>query len=201
MPALLKISALIDALNDLMGKVLMWLILASVLISAGNAVVRKTFDMSSNAWLEIQWYLFSAVFMLGAGYAFLKNAHVRIDFIASKLSKKTNTIIDIIGMVVFTVPLCVIFIDLSWPFFYRAWVSGEMSQNAGGLIRWPVLVLIPAGFALLLLQCLSELIKRSAFLTGHRAEPFSVDPQEKTDEERLIEEMQARSLSEVKGAK
>ncbi len=164
MGGLLKISGLIDTLNEWIGKFIMWLVLAAVLISAGNAIMRKAFDIGSNAYLEIQWYLFSAVFMLGAGYVFLRNAHVRIDFISSKLSKRTNTIIDILGIVIFTIPLSLILVNLSWPVFERAWVSGEMSQNAGGLIRWPVLLLIPVGFAILALQAVSELIKRSAFL-------------------------------------
>ncbi len=173
MNALLKFSRLIDALNEGIGKLVMWLVLAAVLISASNAVLRKAFDIGSNAFLEVQWYLFAAVFLLGSGYVFLRNGHVRIDFIAAKMSARTNAIIDALGIVLFTIPLCVILIDLSWPVFERAWTSGEMSQNAGGLIRWPVLLLIPLGFAVLLLQCLSELIKRVAFLTGARAHPFS----------------------------
>jgi len=188
MRALLKLSAWIDAFNELLGKLVMWLVLAAVLISAGNAIMRKAFDIGSNAYLEIQWYLFAAVFMLGSGYVWLRNAHVRIDFIATRLSKRTNTLIDIAGMVLFTIPLCLILITLSWPVFERAWVSGEMSQNAGGLIRWPVLLLLPAGFGVLLLQCASELIKRVAFLTGHRAEPTS-EVGEKTEAERLAEEL------------
>jgi TRAP-type mannitol/chloroaromatic compound transport system permease small subunit len=148
----LKLSRAIDAMNTLIGKLTMWLVLAAVLISAGNAVVRKAFNIGSNAFLEIQWYLFAAVFMLGVGYVMLKNAHVRIDFISSKLSKRTNAIIDAIGIVVFTIPLSIIMINLGWPVFMRAWVSGEMSQNAGGLIRWPVMLLMPLGFSILLLQ-------------------------------------------------
>lgn len=188
MRVLLKLSAWIDAFNEMLGKLVMWLVLAAALISAGNAVMRKAFDIGSNAYLEIQWYLFAAVFMLGSGYVWLRNAHVRIDFIATRLSKRTNTLIDIAGMVLFTVPLCVILITLSWPVFERAWVSGEMSQNAGGLIRWPVLLLLPAGFGVLLLQCLSELIKRTAYLTGHRSEPMS-EVHDKTEEQRLAEEL------------
>jgi TRAP-type mannitol/chloroaromatic compound transport system permease small subunit len=193
---LLKISGLVDTLNEWIGKLIMWLILAAVLISTGNAVMRKAFDIGSNAYLEIQWYLFAAVFMLGSGYVFLKNAHVRIDFISTKLSKRTNTIIDILGIVLFTIPLSIILINLSWPVFERAWTSGEMSQNAGGLIRWPVMLLIPLGFSLLALQAASELIKRVAFLTGHRAEPFSVE-KEKSDEELLAEELAAKAGIDV----
>lgn len=188
MKPLLALSGLIDRLNELLGKLTMWLVLAAVLISAGNAVLRKAFDIGSNAFLEIQWYLFAGVFMLGVGYVFLKNAHVRIDFISSKLSRRTNAIIDILGMLVFTIPLSIILIDLSWPVFQRAWISGEMSQNAGGLIRWPVFLLVPVGFSLLALQCLSELIKRVAFLTGHRHDPFS-EVDDKGEEERLAQEL------------
>lgn len=192
MSALLKLSALIDSINEWIGRLVMWLVLAAVLISAGNAIVRKTFDTSSNAWLEIQWYLFAAVFMLGVGYVLLKNAHVRIDVIASRLSKRTNAIIDLVGLVVFTIPLAIILIDLSWPLFVRAYQTGEMSANAGGLIRWPVLMLMPLGFTILALQAISEVIKRAAFLAGARAEPFTVE-HEKTAEELLLEEMTAKS--------
>ena len=200
MRALLKISAWIDALNEGLGKLVMWLVLAAVLISAGNAIMRKAFDVGSNAYLEIQWYLFAAVFMLGSGYVWLRNAHVRIDFIATRLSPRTNTLIDIAGMVLFTVPLCLILITLSWPVFERAWVSGEMSQNAGGLIRWPVMLLLPAGFGVLLLQCASELIKRVAFLTGDRTEPLS-EVQEKTETERLAEELARKTGQDLQAPK
>ena len=199
--ALLSISKLIDSFSELIGKIIMWLILASVVISAGNAVIRKVFDVSSNGWLEIQWYFFSAVFLLGAGFVFLRNAHVRIDFISNKLSDRTNAFIDGLGIVVFLFPLCLIMIHLSWPLFYNAWVSGEMSQNAGGLIRWPVMLMIPMGFAFLLIQGVSELIKRIAFLTGHRDNPFSVEPNQKSDEERLAEELLAEQNRLAAGVK
>jgi TRAP-type mannitol/chloroaromatic compound transport system permease small subunit len=188
MSALLSMSRLIDRFNELVGKSIRWLVLAAVLISAGNAIVRKAFSASSNALLEIQWYLFAAVFMLGAGYAFFKNVHVRIDFISSKLSKRTNAVIDILGIVLFLFPLCVILITLSWPFFYNAWVTGEMSSNAGGLIRWPVLALVPLGFLILLMQGISELIKRVAFLMGLIEEPITVE-RHKSDKELLAEEL------------
>ena len=188
---LLKLSGIIDTLNEWVGKIVMWLVLAAVLISAGNAIMRKAFDIGSNAFLEIQWYLFAAVFMLGAGYVFLKNGHVRIDFISTKLSRRTNAIIDLLGILIFTIPLSVILINLSWPVFERAWVSGEMSLNAGGLIRWPVMLLIPLGFTLLLLQCVSEATKRLAFLTGHRSEAFTLE-HVKTAEEQLAEELAAK---------
>lgn len=200
MVILLRLSRLIDTFNEWIGKLIMWLILAAVLISAGNAIVRKAFDMSSNAFLEIQWYLFAAVFMLGAGYVFLRNAHVRIDFVSSKLSKRTNTIIDILGIVVFTIPLSIILVRLSWPLFQQAYVSGEMSANAGGLIRWPVLLLVPVGFAILILQAVSELVKRVAFLTGHRSEPVS-EVSDKSDEEKLAEELALAAEAKAQGAR
>jgi TRAP-type mannitol/chloroaromatic compound transport system permease small subunit len=170
---LLSLSRAIDRINLLVGYAMRWLILAAVLISAGNALMRKAFNIGSNAYLEVQWYLFAAVFLLGAGYVFLKNAHVRIDFISSKLSPRTNALIDIVGILIVITPLSLMLIHLSWPVFHNAWVSGEMSQNAGGLIRWPVLLFIPAGFTLLLLQAGSELIKRFAFLRGALEQPFT----------------------------
>jgi TRAP-type mannitol/chloroaromatic compound transport system permease small subunit len=199
MSALLKLSGLIDRLNEWIGKMVMWLVLAAVVISAGNAIVRKAFNVGSNAFLEIQWYIFAAVFMLGVGYVMLKNAHVRIDFISSRLSKRTNALIDAIGIVIFTIPLSIIMIDLGWPLFERAWTSGEVSHNAGGLIRWPVLMLVPLGFAILLLQAVSELIKRVAFLRGALPEPFSVDAV-KSEEERLAEELAAEAEKKLAGA-
>ncbi len=192
MGALLKLSRLIDTVNEWIGKLTMWLVLAAVIISAGNASLRKAFNIGSNASLEIQWYLFAAVFMLGVGYVMLRNAHVRIDFISSKLSKRTNAIIDAIGIVVFTIPLSIIMINLGWPVFMRAFDTGEMSQNAGGLIRWPMWALLPLGFSILLAQASSELIKRVAFITGHTSEPFSVE-HGKSEAELLAEELAAEA--------
>ena len=138
MNILLQLSKFIDALSDRIGKLGMWLILVTTLISAGNAIVRKAFGVSSNAFLEIQWYLFAAVFMLGGGYAFLRNAHVRIDFISSRFSARTRNWIDVGGILVFVFPLCYLLISLGMPLFQNALNSGEMSSNAGGLLRWPV---------------------------------------------------------------
>jgi TRAP-type mannitol/chloroaromatic compound transport system permease small subunit len=172
----------------------MWMILATTLISAGNAIVRKIFNTSSNGLLEIQWYLFAAVFMLGSGYAFMRNAHVRIDFLSSKFSARGRNIVDVVGIVVFVYPLCFMMTDMGWPVFHNAWVSGEMSSNAGGLIRWPVYGLIPLGFTLLAIQATSELIKRLAFLTGNGPDVLSHDgPSE--------EEMLAMELAEQEAAR
>jgi TRAP-type mannitol/chloroaromatic compound transport system permease small subunit len=173
MQFLLRMSRGIDWISEKVGAVIIWLVLAAVLISATNAVIRKVFNIGSNAWLEAQWYLFAAVFMLGAGYTFLHNAHVRIDFISGKLTARARNVIDIVGIVAFLAPLCWLLIDLSWPLFVNAWNSGEMSQNAGGLIRWPVYLMIPAGMALLLVQAMSELIKRIAFLRGLIPDPLA----------------------------
>jgi TRAP-type mannitol/chloroaromatic compound transport system permease small subunit len=185
--SLLHFSAWIDKFSELIGRIVMWLILVVTLISAGNAIVRKAFDWSSNALLEIQWYGFAAVFMLGAGYVFLRNAHVRIDFISSRLSPRTRNIIDVIGIIMVLIPFCLICINLGWPLFVNALKSGEMSQNAGGLIRWPAYAMIPAGFALLLLQAVSELIKRFAYLGGHIKDPLGHEGP--SEEERLAEEL------------
>ncbi len=199
MDALLKLSAGVDAFSNLIGKLIRWLVLGSVLISAGNAIIRKAFNISSNSFLEIQWYLFAGVFLLGSGFAFMRNVHVRIDFISSKLSKRTNTIIDILGIVVFIIPLCLIMVWLSWPLFTNALATGEMSQNAGGLIRWPAYLLMPLGFGLLFVQALSELIKRIAFLKGLRDEPMSYESG-KSDEEVLAEELAAAAEKKLAGA-
>ncbi len=187
MPLLLSLSRLIDGISSLVGKLAMWLILAATLISAGNAIVRKLFNVGSNSFLEIQWYLFAAVFMLGGGYAFLKNVHVRIDFISSKFSPTTRNWVDVGGILLFLFPLCYLMVSMGWPVFHNAWESGEMSSNAGGLIRWPVHLLIPVGFSLLALQGVSELIKRLAFITGQGPDVLSTDTL--SDEEMLAQEL------------
>jgi len=181
MKTLLKISGWIDALNGQVGRLIMWLVLAAVLLSAGNAIARKAFHAGSTAFLEMQWYLFSGVFLLGAGYAFLKNVHVRIDFVSGRLSARSRSWIDIVGIIIFLAPFCWLMIQLSWPLFFKAWQSGEMSQNAGGLIRWPVYFLLPAGMSLLFLQSISELLKRIAFLRGLIPDPLAhVQTEEKS---------------------
>jgi TRAP-type mannitol/chloroaromatic compound transport system permease small subunit len=201
MSSLLSLSRLIDALTDRIGRLMMWCVLATTLISAGNAIVRKLFNTSSNAFLEIQWYLFAAVFLLGSGYAFLKNAHVRIDFVSSKFSPRTRNVVDVLGILLFVYPLCWLMVQLSWPVFSNAWQSGEMSSNAGGLIRWPVYLMIPVGFVFLAMQASSELIKRLAFLSGAGADPLSQE-EGPSDEEKLalaiLEERQAEALQAAK---
>ncbi|MCA3631389.1 MAG: TRAP transporter small permease subunit [Methylobacterium sp.] len=166
MQNLLKISGIIDALNTRVGQVIKWAILAAVVISTVNAVVRKLFNVSSNAWLEAQWYLFGAVFMLGAAYTFLKNEHIRIDVVTSHFAKRTRDWIDVFGHVFFLIPFCWIMIWHGWPFFLRSFQINEQSMNAGGLTVWPAKILVPLGFVLLLLQAFSELIKRVAIIRG-----------------------------------
>lgn len=197
MQGLLRGCRAIDALSDRIGRMVMWLVLAATLISAGNAIVRKAFSTSSNAWLEIQWYLFSAVFLLGAGYTLLKNEHVRIDVLAQRFSRRTQVWIDVVGLVVFVLPLCAWVIAISWPLLTRAYATGEMSSNAGGLIRWPAYALMPLGFGLLALQSFSELVKRIAFLRGAGPDPALV-AKDKSDEERLLEELRAQAEAEQK---
>ena len=198
MPLLLKLSRLVDGLSDLIGKLAMWMILATTLISASNAIIRKVFGTSSNAWLEIQWYLFAAVFMLGSGYAFLRNAHVRIDFISSRFSARTRNWVDIGGILIFVFPLCYLLFVQGWPLFTQALSSGEMSSNAGGLIRWPIYALIPFGFALLFVQSVSELIKRAAFLTGNGPDPLAHDGP--SDEELLAQQLLEEEQQRLKAA-
>jgi len=168
---LLSLSHLIDALNERIGRVVYWAILAAVLVSAGNATVRYSLNMSSNAWLELQWYLFAAVFLLCSGYTLLHNEHIRIDVISGHLSRRTQIYIDIFGLIFFLLPMSTFIMWLSWPVFMNAWTSGEYSGSAGGLIRWPARFLVPAGFFLLTAQGISELIKRIAYLRGLIPDP------------------------------
>ena len=188
MSFLLSVSRLIDRLSERIGHAFYWLVLATVLISAGNAVVRKAFNYSSNSWLEIQWYLFSAIFLFLAGYTLMRNEHVRIDVVAHRLSKKTQTWIDIIGTLFFLFPMAFLIMWLSWPVFVDAYERHEVSTNAGGLIIWPARLLVPIGFALLIVQGVSELVKRFAFLRGLIPDP-SEKHAEKSAEEELAQEI------------
>lgn len=186
MQPLLKLSKAIDWLSGQIGKYVIWLILASTVISGVNAIVRKVFNTSSNAYLEVQWYLFAASFLLAAGYTLLNQEHVKIDVVSSHLSKRGQIWVDIVGFSLFLIPMCLTILWFSTPFFIKGFISGEVSSNAGGLIRWPVYAMMPLGFALLLLQGLSELIKRVAFLRGLIEDPTQKKV-EKTAEEELAE--------------
>jgi TRAP-type mannitol/chloroaromatic compound transport system permease small subunit len=194
--ALLKLSRWIDSLNEFVGRWLGWLVLAAVLISAGNAAVRKAFDMSSNAFLEIQWYLFAAVFLVASGYTMLRQEHVKIDVVLHRFSRRTQVKVEIFGILAFLIPFVLTVIGLVWPLVTKAYIHGEMSSNAGGLIRWPVFAMVPLGFSLLGLQAASELIKRIAFLMGLAADPGK-KLQDKSAEEELAEEI----LAMAEGAK
>ena len=171
MNALLKLSRLIDALTERIGKAARWLVLVVVLISAGNAVMRYTINYSSNAYLEIQWNLFGMIFLSCAGYTLMRNEHVRIDLISGRFSKRGQTWIDIFGILFFLMPMAIAIMVLSWPVFIHALQSNEMSNSAGGLIVWPARLMVPAGFFLLIVQALSELIKRFGFLQGLCPDP------------------------------
>jgi TRAP-type mannitol/chloroaromatic compound transport system permease small subunit len=185
---LLKISRAIDGLNEKIGRLTYWLVLVAVLISAGNAVIRYAFNMSSNAWLEIQWYLFSAIFLFCAGYTLLHNQHIRIDVVTGRFSKRVQAWIDIFGTILFLLPMAVTIMWLSWPVFVDTYQRHEVSSNAGGLVIWPARLLVPIGFLLLILQGLSELIKRVAFLRGLIADP-SEEQEGPSAEEQLAEEI------------
>ena len=171
MRALLRLSRLIDTLTEAVGKAASWLILLTALISAGNATARYAFNASSNAWLEIQWYLFAAVFLLCAGYGLKHNQHVRVDVLSSRLSRRAQAWIEIFGTLFFLLPMATLILWLSWPVFVDSWRSGEVSTNANGLVLWPARALLPAGFALLVAQGVSELIKRIGFLRGVAPDP------------------------------
>lgn len=195
MKILLKLAGWIDALNTRIGRSVYWLVLVAVLVSAGNALVRKMFNASSNAFLEMQWYLFSAVFLLCSGYALLNGSHVRIDVISGRFSRRTQVWIDVLGTIFFLLPMAILLLYLSWPVFIRAVAQSEISMNAGGLPIWPARLLVPIGFALLTLQGLSELVKRVAYLRGQAPDPDAHHAGPSAEEE-LAEEI--RKLAEKK---
>jgi TRAP-type mannitol/chloroaromatic compound transport system permease small subunit len=180
---LLAFSRLIDWLNERVGKATYWMVLAAVLVSAGNAVVRYLFDYSSNAWLELQWYLYTSFFLLGAGYTLLRNEHVRIDIFYSRLSPRTRAWIDLLGGLFFLLPIAILVMVLAWPVFTESFALHETSPSANGLLRWPVKLMIPVGFCLLALQGVSEIIKRAAFLMNLIPDPT---PHHVHGEEELI---------------
>jgi TRAP-type mannitol/chloroaromatic compound transport system permease small subunit len=195
MQSLLKAARAVDALNEWVGRWVYWLVLIMVLESAGNAIVRKLFNSSSNALLEMQWYLFSAVFLLCAAWTLLRNDHVRIDILVGRLSPKGQAWVDIFGTVFFLLPMVGIFIWLSWPWFLRTYMEHEISGSAGGLVLWPARLLVPIGFTLLALQGLSELVKRIAFVTGKGPDPITRHETHAAEQE-LAEEI--RKMAEGK---
>ncbi|MCI4439764.1 TRAP transporter small permease subunit [Tibeticola sp.] len=200
---LLTLSRRIDRFTEFIGRSVAWLVLAAVLISAVNAIVRKTLDIGSNAFLELQWYLFAAVFMLGSGYTMMRQEHVRIDVLSGRLSKRAQIWIDIIGITCFLFPFVFMIIKLAMPLVINAYQTGEMSSNAGGLIRWPVFALLPLGLLLLGIQGVSELIKRIAFLQGLIPDPTAKQGAKSAEEELaeflLQKEVAAREAAQQGG--
>jgi len=176
--ALLALARVIDAVTERVGRAVVWLVLVATLVSAANALARYALGESSNAWLEIQWYLFGAMFLLTAGYTLKHNGHVRIDIFYNRLTPRGQAWVDLVGGLVFLLPMAGLLAWLAWPMFHEAWVTHELSPDAGGLVRWPVKLLLPAGFALLALQGVAEVIKRIGVISGHL-----VLPQEKPEEE------------------
>lgn len=195
---LLKMSRWIDAINDRVGRFVSWAILLAVVVSVLNAFGRKFMHAGSNAWLELQWYLFGALFLLSSGYTLLKNGHVRVDVLSSRLSKRTRMWIEVFGTVFFLLPAAVMIMWLGWPMFWESWTTQEMSSNAGGLIRWPAKLLVPVGFCLLIAAALSHLVKSIAFLQGRGTDPTQRESA-LTEEEALAEELRARIAAETAG--
>ncbi len=191
MNALLKLSQLIDSITEFVGKSIIWVVLVVTLISCGNAIMRYTINYSSNAFLEIQWYLFAVIFLFGAGYTLKKNEHVRIDLIAGKFSKRGQAMIDIFGIICFLMPMAIAIMWMSWPIFLLALKTNEMSSNAGGLILWPARLMVPLGFFLLVMQGFSELIKKIGFLQGLCPDPTD-KPHTLTPEEELAMAIKAQ---------
>jgi TRAP-type mannitol/chloroaromatic compound transport system permease small subunit len=165
--ALLRVSGAIDWINDRLGVLSNFLVLLCCAVSAGNAMVRYAFDYSSNGWLEVQWYMFAVIVMFGASYTFKRNEHVRVEIFYLYLNERGQHWLDLIGSIVFLIPVCVLLSVLAWPFFMQSFSVNEFSPNAGGLLRWPVKFVLPAGFALIALQGVSECIKRVAALKGY----------------------------------
>lgn len=179
MKGLLTLARWIDALNERVGRITIWLVLAATLISAGNALARYVLSDSSNAWLEIQWYLFGAILLLGAGYTLKHNGHVRIDIFYARMSARGQAWIDLFGGLFFLLPLAVLMAWLAWPMFLESWQTLEHSPDSGGLLRWPVKLLLPLGFALLALQGIAEIIKRIGVLSGRYVLPHESPREER----------------------
>ena len=193
MRALLKLSHTIDAINTRIGRWTAWLVLVAVLVSAANAIIRKTLDMSSNSWLELQWVLFSMVFLLCAPWTLKDNEHIRIDIINNLMPQRLRDWIDVVGHAFFLLPLTIVMIVTGIPFFLRSWEVNEQSGNAGGLPQWPTKSLVMIGFALLLAQGISELIKRIAVMRGLIPDPYASRPHAlEAEVEHIVEAIEKR---------
>lgn len=197
---LLSVSRLIDAVNLFIGRWISWAVLVVVLVSAANALGRKFLHSGSNAWLELQWYLFGALFLLASGYTLQKNGHVRVDVLSSKLSKRRQIGIEIFGTLFFLMPAAILIMVLAWPMFWESWATQEASPNAGGLVRWPAKLLVPVGFTLLIAAGVSHLVKCVGFLMGRCPDPTARESA-KTEEEKLAEELKARLDAEAAAAR
>lgn len=200
MQALLAVSRGIDRVTAVVGKAVIWLILLAVLVSAGNAISRKLFDLSSNAWLELQWYLFGAAFMGAAAYTLQQNEHIRIDVFYASRTRRTQHWIDLLGHILFLLPFAVLMAWLLWPYTIQAFRSGEISSNSGGLIIWPARAILLVGFILLVFQALAEIVKKIAVMRGLMEDPhpfISAQEQALQEVEELTAEVQAHA-SEVK---
>lgn len=195
MTSLLRLSALIDGMNARIGRGVIWLVLVAVLVSAVNAIIRKIFNVSSNAFLELQWYLFAAVFLFCAPYALQKNDHVRIDVVSGRFSQRTRIWLELFGTLAFLMPMALMVVYLSWPVFMNSYVSNEQSSNAGGLVIWPARLLLPVAFVLLILQGVSQAIKCWGFLQGQHADPTEKEHRPSAEEE-LAEAIKARLVAE-----
>ena len=182
MGAMLGFSRLVDGINTVCGAIAAWMVLLSCVISAGNAIIRYSLNYSSNAWLEVQWYLFAGTVMLGAGFTLLRNEHVRVDLVFGNISPRARLWVDVLGLIFFLLPATTMLAWMTWPFFLDSYMRAETSANAGGLILWPVKLILPVGFALLSLQGISELIKRIALLRGIRPEAEVVTEYHRPDQ-------------------
>ncbi len=172
---LMPLARVIDKLSEWLGVIASWLVLFACLVSAGNATIRYLISNSSNAWLELQWYMFAGMVLLGAAYTLRVNEHVRVDLIYGMVSDRTRHWIDLLGGAVFLMPMCLVMIWFTWPWFVQSWTLNEASNNAGGLIRWPVILLLPVGFTLILLQGIAEMIKRAAALRGFHVHEYAYE--------------------------
>ena len=199
MGSLLKLSSLIDRVIERVGRLAAWTVLAAVIVSTLNAVARKFFDSGSNAWLELQWYLFGALILLTSGYTLLKNGHVRVDVLAARLPRRTQIGIEIFGTLFFLLPAALLIMVLGWPMFWESWSTQELSSNSGGLMRWPAKLLVPLGFCFLIAAALSHLIKCIAFVTGKGPDPMRRESS-LSEEEKLAEELRARLEGEAAAA-
>lgn len=172
---LMPLSRLIDRVGEVLGVIASWLVLLACVVSAGNATIRYIFSYSSNAWLELQWYLFAGMVLLGSAYTLKVNEHVRVDLFYGMMSDRVRHWVDLLGGAIFLLPMCIVMIWFTWPWFVQSWTLNEGSNNAGGLIRWPVILLLPVGFVLILLQGISEMIKRAAALRGFHQHEFAYE--------------------------